>query len=120
MPVQTKSVVFEMLKNTENGMDEFKRWLDVELHRQIVTVVFTKADGTERTMRCTLNAMAIPAPAVPDTAPDHSVIKEAKAPRKPNPNVRTCYDVDGQAWKSFRWDSVKSVTYEDGIIGYVV
>ena len=113
MAQQTKHVLLELLTKTENGMDEFKRWLEVELHRQIVTVVFTKADGTERTMRCTLNGMAIPAPAQPDVLPDPTVIKEAKAPRKVNPNVRTCYDVDGGAWKSFRWDSVKSVTYND-------
>ncbi len=120
MSAQTKHVLIELLKNTENGMDEFKRWLDVELHRQIVTVVFTKKDGTERTMRCTLNGIAIPAPAVPDVPADVTVLKEAKPGRKPNPDVRTCYDVDGAAWKSFRWDSVKSVTYEDGIIGYAV
>jgi hypothetical protein len=110
MSVQTKDVIFEILKNTENGMVEFQRWLNVELNRQIVTVVFTKKDGTERTMRCTLNHQAMPAVEVEKT---ERALTESKTTRKPNPDVRTCYDVDGGAWKSFRWDSIKSVTYND-------
>jgi hypothetical protein len=110
MSVQTKHVIFELLKNTENGMAEFQRWLEVELHRQIVTVVFTKKDGTERTMRCTLNSNGMPAA---EAEKSLQPITESKTPRKHNPDVRTCYDVDGSAWKSFRWDSVKSVTYND-------
>jgi hypothetical protein len=117
MPVQTKYVLIELLKNTENGMAEFQRWLDMELHRQIVTVVFTKKDGTERTMKCTLNNLEMPPQAVPlpPELPTDGKLLEAtlKVGRKYNPDVRTCYDVEGQAWKSFRWDSVKSVTYDD-------
>jgi hypothetical protein len=114
MAQQTKHVLLELLKNTEDGMTEFKHWLNTELHRQIVTVVFTKADGTERTMRCTLNPLAMPTPEIEvREGVTLTEIKEAKTPRKSNPNVRTCYDVDGEAWKSFRWDSVKSVTYND-------
>jgi hypothetical protein len=108
MPVQTKDVIVELLKSSEDGMDDFKRWLNAELHRQIVTVVFTKKDGTERTMRCTLNEHGMPPSEAEKAA---ASITESKTPRKANPDVRTCYDVDGGAWKSFRWDSVKSVTY---------
>jgi hypothetical protein len=123
MSLQTKHVLLELLSKTENGMTDFKRWLDVELHRQIVTVVFTKKDGTERTMRCTLNPTAMPAIEAEkheNAEADYQLLEavQAKAPRKQNPDVRTCYDVEGNAWKSFRWDSVKSVTYEDGIIGF--
>lgn len=118
MPVQTKHVLIELLKNTENGMDEFKRWLNVELHRQIVTVVFTKKDGTERTMRCTLNYQAMPQVEAQKAEQAANELTESaqKSVRKSNPDVRTCYDVDGGAWKSFRWDSVKSVTYNDGVL----
>jgi hypothetical protein len=116
MSVQTKHVIFELLKNTETGMAEFQRWLNLELHRQIVTVVFTKKDGTERTMRCTLNHQAMPVEETIKALEADSKLLEAtqqKQTRKPNPDVRTCYDVDGGAWKSFRWDSIKSVTYND-------
>jgi len=117
MAIQTKHVLLELLAKTENGMDDFKRWLNVELHRQIVTVVFTKKDGTERTMRCTLNSMGMPAAEAQKVdqamGTDALLVESQRAPRKPNPDVRTCYDVDGGAWKSFRWDSVKSVTYND-------
>jgi hypothetical protein len=116
MALQTKHVLLELLQKTENGMNDFKRWLDVELHRQIVTVVFTKKDGTERTMRCTLNHQAMPVVEAQKHDATQNQLVEVKTPRKPNPDVRTCYDVDGGAWKSFRWDSVKSVIYEDGIV----
>jgi hypothetical protein len=116
MSVQTKDVIFELLKNTENGMMEFQRWLNLELHRQILTVVFTKKDGTERTMRCTLNSIIIPESSTIvkiDETHEPGAIRERKVTRKPSPDVRTCYDVDSGAWKSFRWDSIKSVTYND-------
>jgi hypothetical protein len=119
MTTETKHVLIELLKNTENGMDEFRRWLDMELHRQIVTVVFTKKDGTERTMRCTLNHLEMPpqeVPAPPELPADGKLLETTlRAARKYNPDVRTCYDMDGGAWKSFRWDSVKSVTYSTTI-----
>ena len=36
---------------------------------------------------------------------------QSKPQRKVNEDVKTVYDVDGKAWKSFRWDKLISVTY---------
>ena len=99
MPHQTKHVLIELLKNTENGMDEFKRWLNTELHRQVVTVVFTKKDGTERKMQCTLVEGNIPADKRPKTETASQTTGSA---------VRV-FDTEVSEWRSFRWDSVVKV-----------
>lgn len=64
------------------------------------TVTFTKADGSERVMRCTLNESMIPSNATPKGASE----------RKKNDEVRPVYDLDAAGWRSFRWDSVTEVT----------
>lgn len=59
-----------------------------------VTVLFEKADGTERQMLCTLN---------------ESVVPETKnSGRKTNEEVRTVFDLDLNQWRSFRYDRVIS------------
>jgi len=62
-------------------------------------VVFTKANGEKRTMRCTLDLNQIPAEMVPNT--DGNVTKV-------NESVIKAYDLDKQGWRSFRIDSVES------------
>lgn len=64
-----------------------------------VRVVFTKVDGTERSMLCTLAESNIPVSHQPKTKSDTSTSGSA---------VRV-FDVEGQQWRSFRWDSVKTV-----------
>lgn len=72
------------------------------LHSGIVTVDFTKTNGETRQMRCTLRSDMIPA------AP----IVEGKAPKKENPDVQAVWDLEKGAWRSFRFDSLNSVTIE--------
>ena len=63
-----------------------------------VTVGSTKKDGSERVMRCTLSSNLLP------------LVESEKTSKKPkveNSDVRTVYDLDAGAWRSFRWDSVK-------------
>ena len=62
-----------------------------------VNVVFTKKDGSERVMNCTLNENLVPATPTTET-------KE----RKHNDEVCPVWDLDIGAWRSFRFDSVKS------------
>lgn len=75
-----------------------------ELQEQLKTgpqiVTFTKADGTERVMRCTLNESYLP------------LQEEKETKRKPNDEVVPVWDLDKNAWRSFRVDSVKSITAE--------
>lgn len=59
-----------------------------------ITIGFTKADGTDRFMTCTL--LNIPEDMQP----------KSENPPKENENVLKVFDMDKQAWRSFRLDSV--------------
>lgn len=60
-------------------------------------IVFTKADGTERKMHCTLDMNQIPV--------DHHPTGSGKTQSE---SVLAVYDLEKNAWRSFRIDSVKS------------
>jgi len=93
-------------------------WVTSLLNKQEITVKFTKADGTDRDMKCTLNWDLIPPPPPkPVTGPvDGIVLESAKKPRKepkaPDPAVIKVYDLEAQAWRSFRMDRLKKITAE--------
>lgn len=57
-------------------------------------VVFTKADGTERKMRATL---------CPELIPEEARAKEETSRAVPSES-QAVYDLDLNAWRSFRWD----------------
>jgi len=85
----------------EKDFTLFQKWLKGHLKSGPVTVVFTKKDGTERVMKCTTNSTYL---MFKDPA-----ILESKREKKPNEDVMPVYDLESSAWKSFRWDSIKSV-----------
>ena len=64
----------------------------------IVNIKFTKVDGTERVMRCTL-AEGIVKP--------HE--KTTDREKKVNENIVSVWDVDKDAWRSFRYDSILKI-----------
>ena len=72
----------------------------------------------ERDMKCTLNWDLIPAKEVKATLGpvDGIVLESAKKPRKepkePDPAVIKVFDVEAQAWRSFRMDRLKKITAE--------
>lgn len=68
----------------------------------VVTVVFTKKDGTEREMRCTLLTEYLP------EKPTSQLLVET-ANRKENIDVLSVWDVENNGWRSFRLDSIKEV-----------
>ena len=70
------------------------------LSKGIHTVTFTKVDGTERTMPCTLDSTVIPV--VP--------ISELKQPKKANDAVLRVYVTDINEWRSFRVANVLSIS----------
>jgi hypothetical protein len=75
--------------------------LKQQLQGTVATVVFTKADGTERTMRCTLLAEYLPAPEGPQLLTEST--------RKENDGVLSVWDIENGGWRSFRLDSIKSI-----------
>ena len=76
--------------------DESKEAIWNKLFDGTVQVVFTKKDGSERIMNCTLHEDYVP---------------EIKGTKAINPDVIAVYDVDAKGWRSFRWDSIKEVNY---------
>jgi len=72
--------------------------LKAALHAGPVVVTFTKVDGTERTMRCTLQEGVV----VPHEKKTERV-KEAKE------NLVAVWDLEKSAWRSFKFDAIKTV-----------
>ena len=83
---------------TEKDWDKFVTWLKGILKVDVATVTFTKKDGTEREMNCTLNFDMIPQ----DAAPKNS------GRAQPTDSLAV-FDVEKGEWRSFRFDSVKSI-----------
>jgi hypothetical protein len=65
------------------------------LHQGVCEVVFTKADGTERILKCTLQNLA---------PTGQRMLSENPADR----DVIPVWDVESLSWKSFNVNSVKS------------
>ena len=80
--------------------------LKEQLQNGVVTVVFEKKDGTERTMRATLSDLYVPQ--VLSEYDDHV----PKAAKQLNDSVQSVWDIDAGGWRSFRLDSVKQVLSE--------
>jgi hypothetical protein len=62
-------------------------------------VTFTKKDGTERVMNCTLQPSVLP----------KQEIKENVTERKRSETSLAVYDLDVQGWRSFVLTSVKEI-----------
>ena len=75
------------------------------LKTSVANVTFTKSDGTERIMRCTLKEEFLPEMVSED---DQS---EKKA-RKVNLDVLPVWDLDKKSWRSFRIDSLCKLEIE--------
>jgi hypothetical protein len=88
---------------------EFKTWMKGVLHDEHVKdlcVVFTKKDGTEREMQCTLVESRIPQ----DKQPKSEASDSTTAGQGNDDAVRV-FDTQIGEWRSFRWDSIKSVNF---------
>ena len=88
---------------SESELKLFKKWLKGCLAFGPVKVTFTKKDGTERVMECTL---------APSLVPEEPIVENAEPKREKKVNEDTCpvYDTEAKGWRSFRWDSIKQVT----------
>jgi hypothetical protein len=74
-----------------------------QLKQSTLEVTFTKVNGEQRVMTCTLKESALPT--VP-TAPENAQV----APRKSSETSIAVWDLTASAWRSFRVDSVTNVT----------
>jgi hypothetical protein len=75
------------------------------LSNSVSTVVFTKIDGTEREMQCTLLPEYLP----PKPVVEGQQLLTESLPKTENPNTLSVWDIKSNGWRSFRTDSVKAV-----------
>jgi len=74
------------------------------LKKDVLTINFTKVNGEERVMNCTLNETLLPEAITSDSE------------KKENLDVIAVWDTDKDAWRSFRVDSVNSIKIVEGVI----
>jgi hypothetical protein len=91
------------MKLEEKDLKLFKKWLKGHLRMGSVTVTFTKKDGTERVMKCTTDPTII-------MFKDPASV-ESNTTRPISETVMPVFDLESNAWKSFRWDSIKQVRF---------
>lgn len=82
-------------------MEYTREEVSAGLKSAIATVVFEKADGTLRTMRCTLQEQFLPEQTESKTGKKKTV----------NEEVMSAWDLDNGGWRSFRLDSIQSISY---------
>ena len=80
-----------------------KDWLKGLLRETTVDITFTKKDGSERKMKCTLSENKIP-----------SEKKPLGSGKSKNDEVLPVFDVEKQEWRSFRFDSVRKIEFSLG------
>ena len=71
------------------------------LKTEVVTVVFTKKDGTKREMHCTTISEYLPE------------IARSITNMPPKEDVVTAWDLEQNAWRSFLLDSIISIETDD-------
>jgi hypothetical protein len=76
-----------------------------DLRKNVLEVTFTKVNGEERVMRCTLDPRYMP----PKMESDN--VQEANKYNRDNPDVIAVWDIQNNGWRSFRVDSVSYVQH---------
>jgi hypothetical protein len=74
-----------------------REWLIRLLEERSVEIVFTKKDGSDRTMKCTLMEKFLP--------------ETVGSDRPRGDDALAVYDLEKEGWRSFRWDSIKEVNF---------
>lgn len=80
----------------------FRSWLKDLLGAEDCTIVFTKTDGTEREMKCTLRSEVV-----------SKYVRKGSA-GKVDTDTLAVWDIEADGWRSFRYDSIKSINFTLG------
>lgn len=78
-----------------------KDWLEGMLKTGPAKITFTKTDGTERIMNCTLNESVVVA----------YERRTERTVRPANENVLVVFDIDKNQWRSFRLSSITKIEF---------
>jgi hypothetical protein len=91
----------------ELALEEKRNELVSILKSNICNVTFTKINGEQRTMPCTLKEGVIPPAPVHETNTDNPV--DFPKEKKVNPNTLSVWCLDKKEWRSFRVANVTNV-----------
>ena len=87
----------------ESLAEEIRKEIRIKMIKELQSgtrvVTFTKVNGEQREMTCTLD---------PNIIPDPIEIKADKSPKTVNEEVLPVWDTTAKGWRSFRIDSVIS------------
>ena len=83
-----------------------KEELVEKLQNESVSVTFTKADGSERTMLCTKMITKIPEAQHPRT---DMVVRLDENGNVVESDLITVFDLEKEGWRSFNFSKVKSI-----------
>lgn len=89
---------------TDKDWHKFRQWLVDMLKVGPMTVTFTKKDGAERVMHCTLEKDKLPP----------IEVKETTRTKKENLDVVSVYDLNAKGWRSFVIKNITSVSIQIG------
>jgi len=92
---------------TDKDWDKLTEWLNGVLKINPITITFTKKDGTERVMKCTLDPKLLP-------KVESKIVTEDKKPRKENTTSMRVFDLEKNEWRSFTIKSIKHISTSFG------
>lgn len=81
----------------------FESWLKLRLSSGILHVTFTKADGTQRVMKCTRD---------PRLLPPLEYAEPASGIRKKKSGLLSVWDIDKAAWRTLTYDRIRTIECE--------
>ena len=88
--------------------EDYKEQVQHVLRSGIADVFFTKKDGTKRRMLCTTKESLIPEKAFGNPKDWNYPESLSETARAKNPDIAVIWDLEKDAWRSFRYDSVIS------------
>lgn len=104
--METNNWINTDVKVTDELEPKLHEWLRGVLVSTTATVTFTKVDGTERVMKCTLEADKLPV----------VELKEDAKPRKQSDSTKALrvFDLEKNEWRSFTIKNIKRIEFTIG------
>ncbi len=85
---------------SETEREACRSWLKSILASEVVSITFTKVDGTKRVMKASLKEGVIPV-----------LENKTTRTRTPNPDVISVVDTEIGEWRSIRFDSITELRF---------
>jgi hypothetical protein len=101
-------------RSAESEREEFRGFIKGLLLERPVLVEFVKADGTTRVMNCTLSEAHGAIYKMEESKAQPVPVEQAHKLPRVNNDVCKIWDIDQQAWRSFRWDRLKRIQFTLG------